>query len=60
MKDDRILVFKNYCWNGDYVYTYYARAVCAGEFIMPSAKIHLMYDPKVIAYTPEQLITIKE
>jgi len=40
-------------------YLHYASAVCEGEFVMPSTKIQLMYDPDVVAYTPQGKIVIK-
>ncbi len=59
IRNDRVLAFRNQAWNGIYEYSYYARAVCEGEFLMPSAKIQLMYDPDVVAYTPTGKIVIK-
>jgi uncharacterized protein YfaS (alpha-2-macroglobulin family) len=54
-----VLAFRNRAWNGIYEYSYYARAVCEGEFVMPSTKIQLMYDPEVVAYTPLGKVVIK-
>jgi uncharacterized protein YfaS (alpha-2-macroglobulin family) len=59
IRNDRLLAFRNRAWNGIYEYSYYARAVCEGEFVMPSTKIQLMYDPDVVAYTPQGKIVIK-
>jgi uncharacterized protein YfaS (alpha-2-macroglobulin family) len=59
IKNDRVLAFRNRAWNGIYEYSYYARAVCEGEFVMPSTKIQLMYDPEVVAYTPLGKVVIK-
>ncbi len=59
IRNDRVLAFRNQTWNGIYEYTYYARAVCEGEFMMPSSKIQLMYDPEVVAYTPQGKVVIK-
>lgn len=58
MRDDRVLVFKNRAWRGQYQYTYYARAVCEGEFVMPSTKIQLMYEPDTASFTPVKKIVI--
>lgn len=59
IRKDRVLAFKNRVWNGIYEYSYYARAVTEGEFIMPSTKIQLMYEPDVVGYTPMGKIVIK-
>ncbi len=59
IRNDRVLAFRNRAWNGIYEYSYYARAVCEGEFVMPSTKIQLMYDPEVVAYTPMGKVVIK-
>ncbi|MBN2384381.1 hypothetical protein JXQ70_16000 [bacterium] len=60
IREDRVLAFRNYNWNGDFIYTYYARAVSAGQFIVPSAKIQLMYDADIVAYTQATTLTILE
>ena len=59
IRNDRVVAFRNKAWNGVYQYSYYARAVCEGEFVLPSSKVQLMYDPGVVAYTPQGRITIK-
>ncbi len=59
IRNDRVLAFRNRTWNGIYEYSYYARAVAEGEFIMPSTKVQLMYDPEVVAYTPQGKVVIK-
>ncbi|MFC1851075.1 alpha-2-macroglobulin [candidate division CSSED10-310 bacterium] len=58
IRDDRVLVFKDYAWPSSYQYSYYARAVCPGSFTVPSTFIQLMYSPKICAYTPSKKITI--
>jgi len=52
MRDDRVLAFKDRAWGGRYQYSYYARAVCEGSFVMPSAKVQLMYEPDIASFTP--------
>jgi len=59
MKDDRVLVFKDkMTWDGTYQYTYYARAIIEGDFILPSTKAQLMYSPQVAGFTPKGTIEI--
>jgi uncharacterized protein YfaS (alpha-2-macroglobulin family) len=60
LRDDRVLVFRDDLWKGQYQYTYYARAVCAGKFRMPSTKVQWMYDPEQCAYSPESEMVIEE
>jgi len=52
IRDDRVVVFKDWVWKGRYQYSYFARAVCEGTFVMPATKIQLMYYPQTVAYTP--------
>jgi len=59
MRDDRVLAFIDSMWKGIYQYSYYARAVCVGEFVMPSTKVQLMYEPDVSAYTPQGKLVIE-
>jgi uncharacterized protein YfaS (alpha-2-macroglobulin family) len=59
IRDDRVLVFKDRAWRGRYRYTYYARAVCEGEFVLPSSKIQLMYEPEVVSFTPVSKVIIE-
>jgi alpha-2-macroglobulin len=58
IRDDRVLAFRDRIWRGGYVFTYYARAVCAGEFMLPSTKVQLMYAPEINGYTPLGKVTI--
>jgi alpha-2-macroglobulin len=58
-KDDRVLIFKDkMSWNGTYQYTYYARAIMEGDFVLPSTKVQLMYSPQVSGFTPKDRIQI--
>ncbi len=63
MRDDRVLLFRNELWSwwGDheYRYSYIARAVCEGTFIVPSTKAQLMYSPEVVGLTPRTVLVIK-
>ena len=58
-KDDRVLVFKDKMhWSGTYQYTYYARAILKGDFVLPSTKVQLMYSPQISGFTPKDRIQI--
>lgn len=58
IRDDRVLAFKDHAWKGRFQYTYFARAVCEGSFVMPPTKVQLMYEPDVASFTPMQRLTI--
>lgn len=58
IRDDRVLAFRDRAWGGRYRYEYYARAVCAGEFVVPATKVQLMYQTDIVSYTPKASITI--
>ncbi len=57
-RDDRVLAFKNRIWGHAYRFTYYARAICQGRFVMPSTKAEFMYDPDIYGFTPERIIEV--
>jgi uncharacterized protein YfaS (alpha-2-macroglobulin family) len=44
-RDDGVRVFKNHAWQGEYRYSYLARAVLAGEFWMRGSRVLQMYNP---------------
>lgn len=58
--DDRVLIFADRLWGGPWEYHYYARAVCAGEFVMPASKVHLMYEPEKSGTTALSQLRIEE
>jgi uncharacterized protein YfaS (alpha-2-macroglobulin family) len=57
-RDDRVLVFRDWLWKGQFEYSYYARAICVGKFKMSSTKAQLMYDPDTCAYTTDAMLEI--
>jgi uncharacterized protein YfaS (alpha-2-macroglobulin family) len=59
LRDDRVLAFRDRLWKGVYEYSYYARAVCEGEFVLPQTKAQLMYRPDIVGYTPMSTVTIR-
>ncbi len=60
IRDERVLAFRDRLWSGTYEFSYYARAVCAGEFVVPPTKVELMYSPEVRGYTPASSLLIEE
>jgi|GEM_PF-260261 len=51
MRDDRVCAFKNRIWSGKFRLTYFARAVCEGEFWLRPTRVSLMYDPETFGLT---------
>jgi uncharacterized protein YfaS (alpha-2-macroglobulin family) len=60
LREDRVLAFRDRIWwGGKFRYSYFARAVLAGEFVLPSTKVQLMYEPDVAGYTPVGRLVIE-
>jgi uncharacterized protein YfaS (alpha-2-macroglobulin family) len=60
LREDRVLAFRDRIWwGGKFRYSYFARAVLAGEFVLPSTKVQLMYEPDVAGYTPVGKLVIE-
>jgi uncharacterized protein YfaS (alpha-2-macroglobulin family) len=62
LRNDRVTAFRNLIWtwrDNPYRFVYYARAVCEGEFVVPSTKIERMYEPEVNGYTPGTTLRIE-
>lgn len=60
IRDDRVRAFRNTLWSGVYEFSYYARAVCAGEFVLPQTKVELMYRPDIRGLTKMSRVIIEE
>ncbi len=59
IKDDRVLAFRDRLWRGTFEFVYYARAVAAGEFVVPPSRAALMYRPEVKGLSPASRLTIE-
>jgi hypothetical protein len=59
IRSDRVLVFKDYAYSGNYLFEYFARAVCEGEFVQPATKAAAMYKPQVYGYSAKGSMTVK-
>jgi uncharacterized protein YfaS (alpha-2-macroglobulin family) len=46
LRDDRVEAFTTMLWEGEHIYTYFARATTPGSFIVPPAKAEEMYSPE--------------
>ncbi len=61
IRDDRVLAFRDSLYSyATFEFTYYARAVCAGNFVLPSTKAQLMYEPEVQGISPKKRFWIAE
>uniref|UniRef100_A0A7C5ALP2 Alpha-2-macroglobulin family protein n=1 Tax=Desulfobacca acetoxidans TaxID=60893 RepID=A0A7C5ALP2_9BACT len=59
IREDRVLAFRDYVYPGTYHYAYYARAVCEGDFLVPSTHVQAMYQPRFQGFTPQSRLIIK-
>jgi alpha-2-macroglobulin len=59
IRKDRVLAFRDQVYPGTFRFEYYARAVCAGDFIMPPTQAAAMYNPGVQGFTPQGRLTIQ-
>ncbi len=53
IRSDRVVAFKDYVYSGTYVFEYFARAVCAGDFVQPATKAAAMYNPQIVRLFPQ-------
>jgi hypothetical protein len=58
IRSDRVLAFKDYAYAGNYLFEYFARAVCAGDFVQPATKAAAMYNPQIYGYSPKGALTV--
>jgi hypothetical protein len=58
MHDEKVLAFKNRLWSGRFRLSYYARAVCQGEFRLRPSRVSLMYDPEIFGLTTGETVKI--
>ncbi len=58
IRDRKVIAYRDRIWRGLYRFSYYARAVCQGEFHIPPLKVELMYEPEVNGYGPEGRLVI--
>jgi alpha-2-macroglobulin len=56
---DKVLIFATSMKAGVHKYSYLARAVTSGKFILPATRAEGMYEPEVFGRTSERVITIK-
>jgi len=58
LRDDRTEVFAEYMNSGSYSYSYFARAVTVGNFVVGPTHVEEMYDPKIFGQTPAAYVTV--
>jgi len=57
-RDDRMLLFADRLWAGNYSYTYLVRATTLGSFIAPPSRIEEMYHPEVMGHTATTAVEV--
>ncbi len=58
MHDDKILAFKDSLWSSRFRFTYFARAICEGDFWLRPTRVSLMYDPECFGLTQGMKIKV--
>ncbi|MBF0501279.1 MAG: hypothetical protein HQM09_14160 [Candidatus Riflebacteria bacterium] len=58
MHEDRVLAFKDDLWSGRFRFTYFARAICEGDFRLRPTRLSCMYDPEVFGLTAADRVKI--
>lgn len=59
LRDDRVQAFRDHVWKGPYRFSYVARAVCEGTFVVPPVKVEPMYQPEHALFSAETGLTIE-
>jgi uncharacterized protein YfaS (alpha-2-macroglobulin family) len=59
LRDDRVEAFTTMLWEGEHVYTYFARATTPGLFVVPPAKAEEMYAPETFGRGPTDWVRIE-
>jgi len=60
LRDDRVTLFAEKLRRGVHTYTYYARAITCGTFVMPPSTAEKMYQPEVFGRTGTARLIISE
>jgi uncharacterized protein YfaS (alpha-2-macroglobulin family) len=59
LKDDRLQLFADTLWAGDYEYTYLAHATTPGRFIAPPARAEEMYAPETFGRGASDVVEVR-
>ncbi len=59
LRDERAEAFASLLWDGDWEYTYLARATTPGRFVVPPAKAEEMYSPEVFGRSASAVALVR-
>jgi uncharacterized protein YfaS (alpha-2-macroglobulin family) len=59
LRDERAEAFTTLLWEGNYNYSYVARATTPGEFVVPPAKTEEMYTPEVFGRSASDKVVVQ-
>ena len=59
LRDNRTEAFTSLLWQGNWSYSYIARATTPGNFIVPSAKAEEMYSPETFGRSKSDIVKIE-
>jgi uncharacterized protein YfaS (alpha-2-macroglobulin family) len=60
VRDDRMILFTDFYWTGEYHFYYALRAVTEGSFVLPPIKAECMYDPAVYSMSGQGSVRVRE
>ncbi len=58
MHPEKVVAFRDRLWSNRFRFTYFARAICEGEFTMRPTRVSLMYDPETYGLSHSQTIKV--
>jgi len=59
LRDERVEAFTSLLWEGEYTYSYIARATTPGIFVIPPLKAEEMYSPEVFGRSATEMMVIE-
>jgi alpha-2-macroglobulin len=59
LRDNRAEAFTSQMWEGDYKYSYLARATTPGRFVAPPAKAEEMYEPETFGRAASEIVIVE-
>lgn len=59
IRDEKVVIFKNYLWPGVHTFEYLVRVSQSGEFEAPAPRLELMYSPEVFSLGKSSKILVE-
>ncbi|HNV68132.1 MAG TPA: MG2 domain-containing protein, partial [Candidatus Ozemobacteraceae bacterium] len=58
MHPEKVVAFRDRLWSNRFRFTYFARAICEGEFMLRPTRVSLMYDPETYGLSQSQTVKV--